>query len=73
MNSGVKGISKAIRPMIGSAKTINNWARIGSALISLTIGISMSVSTFPGDDLQGYVTPRACLLTVDMYHLMPAL
>lgn len=43
MKKGMNGISKAIRPMIGSAKSINNWARIGSALMSLTIGISTLV------------------------------
>ena len=69
----MKGISKAIKPTIGSAKSINNWATIGSALISSTIGISTPVSTFPGDDLPAHVTSRAYLLAAGKYHLAPEL
>lgn len=40
MKNGMKGKSKAKNPIIGSAKSIKNWAKIGSALASLTRGIS---------------------------------
>ena len=39
MNRGMNGKSRAKKPTIGRAKTIKNWARIGSALMSSNIGI----------------------------------
>ena len=40
MKKGMNGISKAIRPTIGSSEMMNNCAKNGSAFISSTIGIS---------------------------------
>jgi len=73
MKNGMNGKSNANSPIIGSANSINNWARIGSALASLTRGISTPVSTSPGENLLPDVMPRASLLTAGKYHLPPEL
>ena len=57
----MNGSENAIKPTIGSNKTIKNCAKNGSALISSTIGISTPVSTSPGENLPPDVMPRAYL------------